>query len=95
MNCILYLVRSSDEDLNNFNKSLDLVEKNLTPHTSNVDLLVFCEENFEDFKSKVKTNLNIRYQMVDFEFPDFNQEILTDLLLRYFKDIVYEWNKSK
>lgn len=79
MNCILYLVRSSDEDLNNFNKSLDLVEKNLTPHTSNVDLLVFCEENFEDFKSKVKTNLNIRYQMVDFEFPDFNQEILNNI----------------
>ena len=26
---------------------------------------------------------------------NFNQEILTDLLLGYFKDIVYEWNKSK
>lgn len=79
MNCILYLVRSSNEDLENFNKSLKLIEDNLVPFTKNIDLLVFCEKTFDDFKSKVKTNLNIKYQTVTFTLPDYSQEILNNI----------------
>lgn len=79
MNCIVYLVRSSEEDLNDFNKSLSLLESNLIPFTKKVDLIVFCEESFEEYKSKVKTELNIKYQVVKFDIPDYPKEILDNI----------------
>ena len=36
-NCILYLLRSSTEDIEMFNKSISLVEKNLISFTQNTD----------------------------------------------------------
>ena len=66
MNCIVYLVRSSEDDLIDFNKSLSLLEKNLIPFTDNVDLVVFCEKSFEKFKSRVETQLDIKYQLIEY-----------------------------
>ena len=43
-NCIIYLVRSSNQDVEDFNKSLKLLETNLLSQTKNVDVIVFCEE---------------------------------------------------
>ena len=57
MNCIIYLVRTSDKDVEQFNESLELLEKNLLNYTDSTDVLVFVEESFEPYKSKVKTNL--------------------------------------
>lgn len=79
MNCILYLVRSSDQDVEDFNKSLRLVEENLLPYTNSTDVLVFCEESFEEYKSKVETNLNLRYETIEFKVPDYPQEILDQI----------------
>ena len=45
MNCIIYLVRSSDQDVDDFNKSLYLLEKNLLAFTTNTDVIVFVEES--------------------------------------------------
>jgi hypothetical protein len=71
MNCIVYLVRSSEDDLIDFNKSLSLLEKNLIPFIDNVDLVVFCEKSFEKFKSRVETQLDIKYQLIEFNLPDY------------------------
>jgi alpha 1,2-mannosyltransferase len=79
MNCILYLVRSSEKDVEDFNKSLELLEKNLLPYTSGTDLLVFVEDSFEEYKSLVKTNVSIRYETIEFKFPDYPQEILDQI----------------
>lgn len=79
MNCILYLVRSSDQDLEDFNKSLKLIEQNLLPYTNSTDVLVFCEDTFEDYKSKVQTNLNIRYETIEFKVPNYPQEIIDQI----------------
>jgi hypothetical protein len=79
MNCILYLVRSSEEDLNDFNKSLSLLETNLIPFAEEVDLVVFCEESFEEYKSKVETQLNIKYQLIEFDVPDYPKEIVDNI----------------
>jgi alpha 1,2-mannosyltransferase len=79
MNCIVYLVRSSEEDVENFNKSLSLVEDNVVPATKDFDIIVFCEPSFEDLKSKVKTNLNLNYQSIEFSIPDYPQEILDQI----------------
>jgi alpha 1,2-mannosyltransferase len=79
MNCIVYLVRSSEDDLIDFNKSLSLLEENLIPFTDNVDLVVFCEESFEKFKSRVETKLNIKYQSIEFDVPDYPEEIKNNI----------------
>ena len=47
MNCIIYLVRTSDKDVEQFNESLELLEKNLLNYTDSTDVLVFVEESFE------------------------------------------------
>ena len=64
MNCIIYLVRSSEKDVEEFNKSLSLLEENLLKHTT-ADVLVFVEESFEKYKSKVETNLELLYQTIE------------------------------
>lgn len=79
MNCIIYLVRSSDQDVDDFNKSLYLLEKNLLAFTTNTDVIVFVEESFEEFKSKVDTNLKINYQTIEFKVPNYSKEILDQI----------------
>lgn len=76
MNCIVYLVRSSEEDVENFNRSLSLVEENVVPTTGDFDVIVFCEPSFEEYKSKVSTKLTLKYQTVEFSIPDYPQEIV-------------------
>lgn len=83
MNCILYLVRSSEEDLNNFNTSLSLIEKNLIPFTNNVEVLIFCEKSFGSYKNRVITNLNLKYQEIEFKIPEYSEEILNQILEYY------------
>jgi len=79
MNCLVYLVRSSEEDVVNFNRSLSLVEENLVPTTNDFDVVVFCEPSFEDLKSKVETNLNLTYQTIEFKVPNYSQEIVDQI----------------
>lgn len=79
MNCILYLVRSSDKDVEDFNKSLELLEKNLLKYTTSTDVLVFVEESFEEYKPLVNSNVNIRYETIQFKVPDYPQEILDQI----------------
>ena len=44
MNSIIYLVRSSEKDVEEFNKSLSLLEKNLLAFTKYTDVIVFVED---------------------------------------------------
>ena len=79
MNCIIYLVRSSDKDIEEFNKSLSLLEKNLLKYTDSTDVLVFIEESFEEYKSKVKTDLDLKYKVIEFKTPDYPKEIADNI----------------
>lgn len=79
MDCVVYLVRSSNQDVEDFNKSLNLLENNLIKFTKDVDVLVFCEKSFDDYKSKVKTNLELKYQEIEFNVPDYSKEILESI----------------
>jgi hypothetical protein len=42
-NCIVYLLRSSVEDINMINKSLSLLENNLIRFTNNCDVLIIYQ----------------------------------------------------
>ena len=79
MNCIVYLVRSSDTDVEMFNRSLDLLEKNVLAFTKDTDVLVYVEESFEEYKSSVQTNLKLRYETIVFEVPDYPEEIASQI----------------
>ena len=79
MNCIIYLVRTSDKDVEQFNESLELLEKNLLNYTDSTDVLVFVEESFEPYKPKVKTNLELLYQTIEFDLPEYPPEILENI----------------
>ncbi len=68
-NCILYLVRTSEEDLENLNKSLSLVKENVLPNNPGVDILLFHEEDFTFMKSRVVQLPNMRFQLVNFPTP--------------------------
>lgn len=75
-NCILYLVRSSKEDLEFLNQSLNLLEKNLlsTLDKETTDILLFHESSFEEYKSKIKTfkEFKIIFIEIKFEIPELN-----------------------
>lgn len=78
-NCIIYLVRSSNQDVEDFNKSLKLLENNLLSQAKNTDVIVFCEESFNDYKSKVDTNIPLKYQQIEFNIPNYSKEILEQI----------------
>lgn len=80
MNCIIYLVRSSEKDINNFNRSLKFLEDNVMSTLNDVDIIVFCEHSFDEFKPKVETNLDLIYQYIEFEIPNYPKEILNEIL---------------
>lgn len=79
MNCIIYLVRSSEQDVINFNRSLSLLEENVFPNTKNFDIIIFCEPCFEQFKSKVNTKFELKYQTIEFKVPDYSKKILEQI----------------
>lgn len=68
-NCIVYLVRTSEEDLENLNKSLSLVKENVLPNNPNVDILLFHEDSFIFFKSRVLELPNTIFVPVNFPTP--------------------------
>ena len=70
-NCILYLVRTSEEDLINLNKSLSLVYENVLPNNPGVDIVLFHEESFVECMHRVLTKEGVRivFQLVNFPSP--------------------------
>lgn len=65
-NCIIYLVRSSQDDIEMLNKSLALLYGNLLRHTA-ADVIIFHEKDFYGFISEIKAEFEIKYIEVDLE----------------------------
>ena len=78
-NCITYLVRASDKDIEEFNQSLALIEKNLLPFCENVDVIVFHEADLIPFMDKIKTKVSLIYKEIKFVLPDYPPEILKEI----------------
>ena len=78
-NCILYLVRTSQDDLDMLNRSLGLVEAHvLSSLKEKTDIILFHEKSFDStYKEKVKNviNGNILFQELEFKIPFFSKEI--------------------
>lgn len=70
-NCVVYLVRTSDEDVILLNKSLSLIDENLLETTNNTDVVIFHEESFNNRKKDVTSlkNANLIFQLVEFPTP--------------------------
>ena len=74
-NCVTYLLRSSQDDIDMINKSLSLLEKNLLSKTNKCDVIIFHENNLGDLKNKINTNLNLFFNEISIEPPLYNDEI--------------------
>ncbi len=68
-NCILYLVRTSENDLQMLNKSLILLDHNLLAYTKAEDVILFHDPDFEPLKSKVYRPANGRIIFQKITFP--------------------------
>jgi hypothetical protein len=77
--CVAYLVRATQEDVESLNKSLDLLEKNVSPFCSEFDILLFHEEDLEPFKDKILKRERIIYKKVSFVLPPYQQDILDEI----------------
>lgn len=86
-NCILYLVRTSKEDLNGLNESLTLLEANVLPFCkSEVDIVLFHEKSFDkSYQNQVKkpNKSNVLFLEIEFEVPEYSKEI-SDNILDYY-----------
>jgi alpha 1,2-mannosyltransferase len=70
-NCIIYLVRTSEKDLEDLNKSLELLDKNLLAFTPTVDVILFHESSFdESYKQRVCTLFAGQVYFNQIQFPD-------------------------
>ena len=78
-NCILYLVRTSPDDLEMLQKSLGLVDANvLSSIHGKTDIILFHEKSFgQQYRDRVRhlQNGNIIFQEIEFTLQDYRDEI--------------------
>lgn len=78
--CIVFLVRSSKEDLEMLNESLALVGVNLLPAIHDqIDILLFHEKSFDQKKKDMVRpikNADFVFQEIEFVLPDYQPEIV-------------------
>ncbi len=78
-NCILYLVRTSPDDLMMLNKSLGLVDAHVLPSIKGeTDIILFHEKSFnQPYRDKVRPmkNSNVLFQEIEFTLPVYPGEI--------------------
>ena len=77
--CIIYLIRSSYEDVVKLQQSLECIEKNLLPFTKDVDLIIFHEKDFEEYKNHISINYPINFQLIEFNIPNYPDEIKNNI----------------
>jgi hypothetical protein len=74
MNTILYLVRSTNHDINLLKTSIDLLKSNFIG-LDKVDILIFHEESLRPALGYIKDfHKNIKFVEIKFELPDFYKD---------------------
>ena len=70
-NAIIYLVRSSNNDINMLKTSIDLLIKNFI-NLDKVDIIIFHEESLRPAINLIKTfHKNIIFEEISFSLPEF------------------------
>lgn len=79
MNAIIYLVRSSNHDINLLKTSIDLLKNNFIG-LEKLDILIFHEPSLRPALDLIKGfHTNIKFQEIEFTLPDFyNQFTIVD-----------------
>lgn len=69
-NCVLYLVRTSEADLEMLNKSLMLLDQHLLVHTKAEDVILFHDPSFtKEYRDKVYRPMDGRLIFQEITFP--------------------------
>lgn len=74
-NCVLYLLRSSQEDIAMLNKSLALLSENLLRFTTNYDVVIFHEKDLMELKNEIKTDSNLLFIEIELGPPEYSDDI--------------------
>jgi len=82
-NCIIYLLRSSQEDIDMLNKSLGLLELNLLQFTRNCDVIIFHENDLYSLKGSIHSSIPLMFVEIDMKPPVYPEEI-SSKILEYF-----------
>jgi alpha 1,2-mannosyltransferase len=75
-NCVLYLVRTSEKDIEDLILSLDFLYSNLLCLTE-ADVILFHENDFEKYKDRIK--YPVLFQEVSFKIPDYPKNIMDNI----------------
>lgn len=78
MDCIIYLVRNSQEDIEMLNISLFLLQENLLKFTKGYDVIVFHEVGFEEYKKNIKSDIRIKFLEINIH-KNFSEDELLDI----------------
>ena len=73
--CVAYLLRSSQDDIDMLNKSLSLLENNLLKFTKNYDVIIFHEDCLGTLKDGIQTNIDLQFHEIVMGPPEYPEEI--------------------
>ena len=73
-NCVVYLLRSTEKDIDMLNRSLNLLEKNLLSFTD-CDVIIFHENNLGGLRDGIQTNIDLRLCEIDIGPPKYPSRI--------------------
>ena len=86
--CVLYLVRTSQDDLDMLNRSLGLVESHvLSSIKERTDVILFHEKSFDEtYKNRVRalSNGNIIFQEIEFKVPEYSKQEIADHIPEFY-----------
>lgn len=84
-NCVLYLVRSTQEDIDSLNKSLSLLQTNVIDSCkTKPDILLFHENSLSEFKEQILPLENIRFVEIEFSIPNVYSEDLKNSIPEFY-----------
>lgn len=84
-NCIVYLVRASQEDIESLNKSLQLLSENVLPFLDEQpDIVLFHEPDLKPYVEDIVTLPNTVFEEIEFKVPDFYSDELKKSIPEFF-----------
>ena len=77
--CVVYLLRSSQDDIEMLNKSLNLLENNLLIFTKNCDVIIFHESDLGELRNGIQTNIDLQFHEIVMGSPKYDEDIASQI----------------
>jgi len=77
--CVVYLLRSSQDDIEMLNKSLNLLDNNLLRFTKNCDVIIFHESDLGELRNGIQTNIDLQFHEIVMGSPKYAEDIASQI----------------